>query len=113
MLSTPALCSSWPSSRPDGPAPTMATWVRALVMLPPRGLAPDLGRGLDDEPQLGALRLDGDVVAVHRARKAALRGRVREPGGAQHGARGRTVRSVEQNTAGSAKVVGIGHGRLL
>src|SRR5678815_3061262 len=34
--------------------------------------APDLVGDLDDEAQLGALRLDRDVVAVHRAREAAL-----------------------------------------
>jgi hypothetical protein len=28
MVSMPALCSSWPSSRPAGPAPMMATWTR-------------------------------------------------------------------------------------
>ena len=28
----PALCSSWPSSRPDGPAPMIATWVRWVLM---------------------------------------------------------------------------------
>jgi hypothetical protein len=27
-LSMPALCSNWPSSSPEGPAPMMATWVR-------------------------------------------------------------------------------------
>src|SRR5215212_10177607 len=35
--------------------------------------APDLVGDLDDQAQLGALRLDGDGVAVHRAREAALR----------------------------------------
>src|SRR6478609_9048487 len=35
--------------------------------------APDLARDLDDQAQLRALRLDRDVVAVHRAREAALR----------------------------------------
>ncbi len=34
--------------------------------------APDFLRDLDDQPQLGALRLDGDVVAVHGAAEAAL-----------------------------------------
>jgi tRNA-dihydrouridine synthase C len=36
-------------------------------------LAPDLGGGLDDEPQLAALGFDGDVVAMHGAAEAALR----------------------------------------
>ena len=35
--------------------------------------APDLGGDLDHQPQLGALRLDGDQVAVHGAAEAALR----------------------------------------
>src|SRR5690606_40689597 len=34
---------------------------------------PYLARGLDNQAQLLDLLLDGDVVAVHRARKAALR----------------------------------------
>ena len=29
----PALCSNWPSSSPDGPAPMMATWVREFVIV--------------------------------------------------------------------------------
>ena len=36
------------------------------------GLAPDLGGRLDHQPQLRALRLDGNVVAVHGAAEAAL-----------------------------------------
>jgi len=36
------------------------------------GLAPDLLGRLDDEAELVALRLDGDVVAVHGAREPAL-----------------------------------------
>src|SRR6185312_2604029 len=34
--------------------------------------APDLLRGLDHEPQLGALRLHGNVVAMHGAAETAL-----------------------------------------
>jgi len=37
------------------------------------GRAPDLLCRFDHQPQLVALRLDGDVVAVHRAAEAALR----------------------------------------
>jgi tRNA-dihydrouridine synthase C len=39
----------------------------------PASLPPDLLRGLHHQPQLAALRLDGDVVAVHGAAEAALR----------------------------------------
>ncbi|TXD88889.1 hypothetical protein FUT87_11555 [Mitsuaria sp. TWR114] len=28
----PARCSNWPSSRPEGPAPTISTWVRKVFM---------------------------------------------------------------------------------
>ena len=37
------------------------------------GAAPDLGCDIDDQPQLGRLRLHGDGVAVDGAREPALR----------------------------------------
>jgi hypothetical protein len=36
--SMPALNSNWPSNKPEGPAPTMATWVRVVHM----GVSPEI-----------------------------------------------------------------------
>jgi hypothetical protein len=34
-LSMPALCSSWPSNSPAGPAPMIATCVRCMMLVEP------------------------------------------------------------------------------
>src|SRR5688572_20994919 len=66
-LSMPARCSSWPSSNPAGPAPTMTTWVLTGNSIP------DFAGRFDHQRKFRALLVDGERVALLGRRESALR----------------------------------------